>query len=301
MIDFRHVFFEGESGTTSTRAESTPSAGRDSGAAACRKPRARDADAAEAFSPLIRVILLHCGLTPEWYQPKALNRRVPACLRQLRVHSETGAVEKVTSQPELARHLLSSVLIGVTSFFRDQAVFDHLWKVSLPRMLHGNRRLFICSIGCSSGHELYSLAMMLDDLGALANSRLVGVDCRPDALQQAKSGEFNLAEMQDLDPRLRERYFELDGTRARISSDLRAKIDWRIGSLANAKPGDSWSIVLFRNVAIYLRPEKANAVWQDLDEQLSPGGLLVTGRAERPPRRLNYTQEHASIYAKQEL
>jgi chemotaxis protein methyltransferase CheR len=67
------------------------------------------------------------------------------------------------------------------------------------------------------------------------------------------------------------------------------------GVFRGAEP---WDLILFRNGAIYLEAEYAHRVWRRLDEQLKPGGAVVTGGAERPPEDLRWKRESAYLYWK---
>ena len=86
---------------------------------------------------------------------------------------------------------VSSLLIGVTEFFREPAVFDFLRTQVLPVLAGGNRRLRIWSAACSSGAELYSMAILLSETGLLERSYLLGTDCRGDAIERARLGLYD--------------------------------------------------------------------------------------------------------------
>jgi chemotaxis methyl-accepting protein methylase len=203
-------------------------------------------------------------------------------------------------KPESLPRAVSAVLIGVSEFFRDRAVFDHLRDVVLPELLKGRRELRVYSAGCSDGQEPYSIAMLLDDLGALERSCLLGVDCRSEAIARAEAGWFRAAELQGIEPQWRERYFRSQGAHALVSPVLRARMQWRAGDVAACGEGAGWDVILFRNLAIYFKPDRAAAVWERLARQLAPGGVLVTGKAERPPAGLPLRRVSSCIYQKPE-
>ncbi|HYG33675.1 MAG TPA: CheR family methyltransferase, partial [Clostridia bacterium] len=156
----------------------------------------------------------------------------------------------------------------------------------------------VYSAGCSDGQELYSIAMLLNDLGALAHSHLLGLDCRSEAIAHAKAGRVPMAELEQVPPELRTRYFQVDQSTACVSPELRERVCWQVGDLLeNCGPADSWDVILFRNVAIYLTPDHER-LWKSLASQLRPGGVLVTGKAERPPSDLPLTRAFSCIYRK---
>jgi chemotaxis protein methyltransferase CheR len=242
------------------------------------------------------------GLTASRYRDSILARRQAACLRSLRATSPANGVVLISRDSAASERALGAVMIGVTEFFRDPAVFD-----ALRPMLGGLKAdagpLRALSIGCSDGSELYSLAILLAEEGMLSGARLHGVDCRPGAIRSAKAGVYVASALDTVDPALRARYFEpVSGTgmmrsrgasRAawmRVSHALRARCRWTVGDAFRLPPefdrAHASDLVLCRNLGIYLTPESAAELWERCVGQLRPGGLLVTGKAERPPARI---------------
>ena len=255
----------------------------------------------QVLSTFLRLILEHARLAPEQYQANALNRRLPACLRVLRASSEEEAAAALWRTPELLPAVLSALLVGVSGFLRDPAVFEHLRQSVLPAMLNKRDGVSVYSLGCSSGQELYSVAMLLYDLDGLQSSHLLGVDCRADAIAQARSGWYHVSDLQPLPGERWRRHFEIDGPRVRVSAKLRNHTSWQVADLGGPPESGLWDVILFRNVAIYLTAEVSGAAWRRLDRQLKPGGVLVTGKADRPPASLNLKREFGCVYRKPEL
>src|SRR5207248_1961585 len=123
--------------------------------------------------------------------------------------------------PALVHVAIGTLVIGVTSFFRDAAVFKHLAEHVLPALPRANPRIW--SAGCSDGGELYSVAMLMAELGLLEGAVLLGSDCRPPAVACAREGRYDLAAVRDVPSCCAERYLEPhSSTQARISRRLRA-------------------------------------------------------------------------------
>ena len=255
----------------------------------------------EAMDPFVVWLLKQAGLEARAYRPGVLRRRLPTCLRVLRASSTEAARKTLESQPELVSQAVSPLLIGVSEFFRDRPVFQHLQTAILPERLKSRGGLRVLSAGCSEGQELYSIAMLLDQLGGLERSYLLGVDCRPEAIAQAQAGWFPTAALAGVDPFWRERYFQVAGAQARVSAGLRKKTCWAAGnllSLDTGHPRGDWDLILCRNLAIYLESSQANQLWQRLSAQLAPGGWLVTGKAEQPPSSLTLARMSPCFYRK---
>jgi chemotaxis methyl-accepting protein methylase len=250
----------------------------------------------EPLDPFIPWLLARSGLEAPAYRPGFLQRRLPACLRRLRVSSGAEARALVERRPEMRESALSTLLIGVSDFFRDPPVFDFLRQSTLPSLLSARSGLRVCSLGVSHGQELYSVAMLLAEFSALERSALLGVDCRQDAIAHAAVGRFDERELSGLEEHLRERYFIAEGSRWRIRAELRDRISWRTGDAFSLAQEEFWDVILFRNVAIYLETEAHAPLWRQIGKQLADGGVLVTGKAEQPPASAGLRRITPCIY-----
>jgi len=250
--------------------------------------------------PFLIWLLQGADLDPENYRAASLQRRLAACLRQLRAANGQEARRRLEQQPDLLPTILNALLIGMTGFFRDPAVFERLSALLDERLrTRSGSGLRVYSAGCSDGRELYSIAMLLEERGILAQSRLTGLDCRQQAILRAREGRFAADDLEGLDPKWRQRHFRAEGTGFRIQSKLRYSIEWHQGDLFTHREREC-DLILCRNVAIYLRPARGAAAWEGFHRQLALGGLLVTGKAEKPPASLGFRFLAPSIYQKVE-
>ena len=110
-------------------------------------------------SGLPAFVLERAGLDPALYREAPLRRRTSACLRAIRAESEQVALARLRIDSQLADVALDAFLIGVSQFFRDPMVFETLRTTTIPALAARARPLRVASIGCSSGAELYSVAM----------------------------------------------------------------------------------------------------------------------------------------------
>lgn len=154
-----------------------------------------------------------------------------------------------------------SVAISVTGFFRDAEQFDHLERHM--GYLRQTPRPRVWSAGCSNGAELWTLAVLLDRLGAAQRAQLLGSDLLPENVVRAREG---------LDAGV------LAGHTLPV--DTRPIFEVRDLTAGDMAPG-LWHVILCRNVAIYFEPEARSALHRGLAGALAPGGLLLLGRSER--------------------
>jgi chemotaxis protein methyltransferase CheR len=282
VFSLEHIAFEG-------RASNCPEYIR--GPVANSEP-AIDQDLLPAF---IARVLESAGLPADAYRAAPMRRRLGACLRTLKAGSVSEAWSLMQS-PELVGTAIDSLLIGVTEFFRDAEVFDALRKIIATEAPIQQGPIRVWSAGCSNGAELYSLAMLLAEAGKFGRSILVGTDCRAAAIHEARSGVYSEADVRSMDAWLRHKYMHKDGGRWRVADSLRRHIRWRVGNLLAGGEDGPWDIILWRNMAIYLKLKSASQVWAELIEGMRPGGLLVVGKAERPPASSGLTCISRCIY-----
>jgi chemotaxis protein methyltransferase CheR len=218
------------------------------------------------------------------YRASVLSRRSGACLRAIRASSvETAWAALRRDEAQLDR-IVDALLIGVTEFFRDVEVFLAL-AAELPGAAASSPGgvLRAASVGCSDGSELYSVAILLDDLGLLpaAGSQFSGTDFRSSAIASARAGVFTETALAGLSPEIRGRYFVPAGRGYRIIEPLRRACRWDVQDAFSGNGGEV-DLLLCRNVAIYLEPEASQELWGKCIARVRPGGLLVVGKAERP-------------------
>ena len=278
-MDLRHIRFEG---THVNRVSLGPQVLVRHPSLARRRPPVQDEPVAGGLPA--RILSQH-GLDPARYRHRPLERRISACLRALRVSSEVAAGERVESNRAAQAIALKTLLIGVSSFFRDAAVFEVIRTTVVDALKRLGRPPRVWSVGCSTGAELYSVAMILEQERLLDGAELFGTDCRADAISSAREGVFEPGHVAHLDSATRDRYFERTHATWRIASSLRNYTRWQVADAMRVKPLGVWDLVLCRNLVIYLHEPAGSALLQDIASALAPGGFLVVGRAERPPEK----------------
>jgi chemotaxis protein methyltransferase CheR len=298
---YQFLRFEGRPGTRPA-GEVAPPVATDApdAARAPGRPSARTARAPRVepeLSPeeqrLLDAAFDRAGLDAAAYRTGPFRRRMPAVLRAIRAPSADQAAARLAAQPALAERALDALLIGHTEPFRDADTFQDLRRRVLPELATGGRGLRVWSVGCSGGVELLSAALLLDELGVLQKSTLRGSDIRAGAIAIARSGsvlqlmatlpdQFN-----DLRPRI---------ARAEFGAAI-ASAGWVNENALTADTAESaWDVVFCRNLAIYLDAQSSQRLWSRLVAALVPGGVLVTGRAERPPASLPLARLAKCIY-----
>ena len=233
----------------------------------------------ESFS---RFLFKEAGLDLYKYRLRTLKRRIAACLRVLHATNFADARRVIQQKPALLPAAISTMVIGVTSFFRDGSVWEQIRQDVIPALLKGRYGLAIWCLGCSDGHELYSMAMMLAEMKLLPRCHMLGTDCRADAIKRARAGQYDAASIKSVPAELLGRYFEEQEASWRVRPAIRDAIHWRRADVLTLHEPGAWDLILCRNMSMYLTPDASAALFQRLEMSLRPGGILVLGKAERP-------------------
>ncbi|MDJ0277743.1 protein-glutamate O-methyltransferase CheR, partial [Sphingomonas sp. 2R-10] len=192
--------------------------------------------------------------------------------------------------------LESAVTINETFFFRFAEQFDALRTTILPAMIErhrDDRRLRIWSVGCSTGAEAHSIAILLADLlgDAVADWRisLTGTDIDDDALAAARAADYSSWALRTVGEAERVRLFDRRGDRYRLKDRYRGIARFEHHNLlaltdAAAPLGyGDYDLILCRNVLIYFAQGDATAIVGALAGRLAPDGVLLLGHAEPNP------------------
>lgn len=270
-----------------------------SGAGMSHRPTAAATSPPGGNSDFMKALFGQAGLDISGYRDSALARREAACLRGLGARNPAEGIAILRRFPERIPAAIDSVLLGVTGFFRDEVIFSYLKSGVIPRLRDAGSdgRLRVWSAACSTGQELYSVAMMLSEAGLLDRCELLGTDCRPEALALARAGIFHGAHFGKKNVG---EFPENPGPGPvwKMPADLSGRMQWRRGDLLTETEPGPWDVILWRNMGIYLVPAAAHAMWLRLVAELRPGGFLITGKAEQAPADCGLRRLAPSVYQK---
>lgn len=246
------------------------------------RPRPQPVSSHEAA--FVMKIFRSAGFDPANYRLHPLARRIPACFRALRVETLDEALELVKKSPESLSVAVHSMLIGTTSFFRDEPVFEQLREQVIPSIIADRTEPKIWSIACSEGAELYSVAMLFAEQQPVSAAQFYGTDCRSAAIEIAQRGHYHPSALESLPTGFREKYFVHEDGALTVSSEMRSKMNWAVSDILSEQLGTpgAWDLILCRNLAIYLDEISVRNLWARLAGSLAPGGYLIVGKAEKP-------------------
>jgi len=191
-------------------------------------------------------------------------------------------------EPSLSQRVVEALLNNETYFFRDRAPFDVLQRHALPELAkrrEKTKRLRIWSAGCSTGQEVYSLAMLFaeqPDEWRGWTVDILGTDVSTGCIDRARAGSYSQFEVQrGLGINQMIKWFEevADGWRA--VEPLRKPVRFQVHNILEPSPHPGgFDIVLCRNVLLYLSPEKKTLAFERIAGAMAEDGWLMLGAGE---------------------
>jgi chemotaxis methyl-accepting protein methylase len=240
------------------------------------------------FEALIRHIQQSRGVDFRGYKRTSLRRRITKRMEEVGVESFAAYHAFLEAHPQEFVELLNTVLINVTSFFRDTEAWDVLRDEVIPRLLRRERpaqdQVRVWSVGCASGEEPYSLAILFAEaLGAAEfcqRVKIYATDLDEAALSVARHASYAPREVESVPPELLEKYFERTNNHYVVSRELRKCVIFGRHNVVHDAPISRIDLLVCRNLLIYLESETQDQVLPRLHYALADDGVLFLGKAE---------------------
>ena len=251
---------------------------------------------AEEYTVFVKIIREMTGIVLDGSKTYLVETRLAPLLAELKLATFSELYYRIKNDPggDLKRKAIDRITTQETSFFRDQAPFEMLKFKMLPDLVDARRGQFpslarlplrIWSAACSTGQEIYSIAIALKEvLGNLSgySIRILGTDISDAAIAKASYGVYSKFEIErGMNEDYLRRYFERRGGEFKISDEIRSMVSFRklnlhedFGALGR------WDIVFCRNVAIYFGDEDKKSLFERIDRVLERDGCLVIGSTE---------------------
>jgi len=243
-------------------------------------------------SALEKVVILlraHTGNDFSLYKRNTLQRRIERRMGIHQIHKLAAYVRYLQENTQELDLLFKELLIGVTNFFRDPAVWEQLRTQAIPTLLAGrspSHMLRAWVPGCSTGEEAYSLAMVFKESVAQAKPKgnyalqIFATDLDRDAIDKARQGVFPANIAADVSPERLSRFFAKEDRSYRVCKEIREMVIFAPQNLIMDPPFTKLDLLSCRNLLIYLTTEVQKKLMPLFHYSLSPGGILLLGSAE---------------------
>ncbi|OQX17881.1 MAG: chemotaxis protein CheR [Desulfobulbaceae bacterium A2] len=249
----------------------------------------------DEFQQLSQYILQVCGIALDSSKTYLVETRLGTLAAELGCASFLDLVRRARADVSrgIEQKIIDAISTNETLFFRDNGPFQLLQHKILPEMIDARSAkagvmkvpLRIWSAACSTGQEIYSIAIVLRELlsdVSRYNIRLLGTDISNAAVSQASSGRYNKFEMERGLPREKlDKYFRSAGSFWQIRDELRAMANFqRLNLMQPFTALGKFDIIFCRNVAIYFSLEDRKKLFDRLANALEPDGSLIIGSTE---------------------
>jgi two-component system CheB/CheR fusion protein len=224
------------------------------------------------------------------YKPSTIYRRVERRMAVHQIESMDGYVKFLQQDPSEVKGLFRDLLIGVTSFFRDKEAFNALEQQVIPRLFteeSGEKNAIrVWSVGCSTGEEAYSLAILLaehrDKLKQSVDIQVFATDIDSQAIATARDGLYSASIAPDITRERLARFFvaEPDGSAFRIHKKIRNLMIFSEQDVIKDPPFSRLDLICCRNLLIYMGGELQKKIIPLFHYSLNPGGFLFLGTSE---------------------
>jgi two-component system CheB/CheR fusion protein len=221
------------------------------------------------------------------YKRASLSRRIDKRMQIVGADGYLSYLDHLEVDPEEFTQLFNTILINVTSFFRDPPTWEYLSAEILPRLAAAKpdgEPLRLWSAGCASGEEAYTLAMVTAEAmgtdAARDRVKIYATDVDEEALNQARQARYSAKQVEGIPPELLERYFERNEHGYVFSKELRRSVIFGRHDLIQDAPISRIDLLVCRNTLMYLNSETQARVLARFSFALRDRGYLMLGKAE---------------------
>jgi len=221
------------------------------------------------------------------YKRVSLMRRFQRRMQALSIESFSDYMDYLEVHPDEFALLFNTLLINVSSFFRDPTVWEYIRTEIIPQIIvhrQPDEPIRVWSAGCATGEEPYTIAMLLAEaLGAEAfreRVKIYATDIDEEALNYARQANYSQREISFIPPELCTKYFEQVGQRYVFRKDLRRSIIFGRNDLLQDAPISRVDLLTCRNTLMYFNAEAQSKIRSRFHFALMNDGYLFLGKAE---------------------
>ena len=240
----------------------------------------------ESMQDIFQLLRNHTGHDFSEYKKNTIYRRVARRMNVHQIKQHDQYVRYLRENSHEIDILFKELLISVTNFFRDSEAWDAL----LPNVKHllqsrpQGSTLRVWVPGCSSGEEVFSLAILLrecmDASSHYMDVQIFGTDLDSQSIEKARTGRYPEGISDDLTPQRLQKYFVKEEGYYRIRKEIREMTIFAEQNAIKDPPFTKMDIIACRNLLIYLNAEIQKELLPLFHYALKPGGLLFLGASE---------------------
>ena len=244
----------------------------------------------ESLSSLQKILILirnRTGHDFSLYKESTINRRIARRMNVHQIDKVSGYLNYIQKHPKEINTLFKELLINVTSFFRDPEAFKAFKKYLISEVLDkkmDGERVRVWIPGCSTGEEVYSIAMIiqeyLDKSGKHLEIQLFGTDIDEDAIDIARTATYPSTIVKEIDPDRLHRFFTKQSEGYKVKKSIREMAIFAPHDVLINPPFSKLDGISCRNVLIYMNKDAQKKMLSAFNYALKPGCVLFLGPSE---------------------
>ena len=227
------------------------------------------------------------GFNFSGYSRASIRRRLGRLIKVWDCSSFTDLKYELSNGLHTQNEVLNEITVNTTEMFRDAFVFKKIVDEVFP-VLKTYPRIKIWHPGCSTGEEVYSLAILLEESGLLKNTLQYGTDINTDVIKAAREGVYPVSEVKDYSRSYiasggkasLSNYISVRYSKAKINSSLKKNMVFSQHDLIKGTSFGTFNLIVCRNLFIYFNKEIQDQILETFIDALEPRGYLVLGSKE---------------------
>jgi len=251
------------------------------------EPSNESPEVAEELEALLSYLKQSRGFDFTAYKRATLMRRVLVRMQTVGMGSFADYLDYLQVDSNEFTRLFNTILINVTSFFRDPQAWEFVASDVIPRLLGGTGArdpIRVWSAGCASGEEAYTIAMLLAEALGREQFRervkIYGTDVDEEALSEARQAVYDSRRVEGVPPDLLQKYFDRQGERFVFDKELRHSVIFGRHDLNQDAPISRVNLLTCRNCLMYFNAEAQARILARFQFALIDGGILFLGKSE---------------------
>ena len=242
---------------------------------------------ASEVDELIMLINDYSGYDFSDYSMPSLQRRFQRYIDLNKISDFKQLLQDLMNDSSMLNNLIEEVTVNVTEMFRDPSFFAAI-RTELVPQLNKLPLIKIWHAGCSTGEEVYSMAILLKEHNLLDKSIIYATDINQSVLDVAKSGKYSIESFKENELNYRESegtkklsdYYTVLNGEVLINDDLKSKIIFSTHNLVSDNAFNQFDLIVCRNVLIYFNKSLQDNVLQMFYTSLTENGILAIGSKE---------------------
>ena len=240
------------------------------------------------FERLVDYVRDNRGFDFTGYKRASLMRRFSKRMQEVGIESFADYQDYLEVHPDEFTSLFNTILINVTSFFRDDGWWDFLASEALPKIVEKKRpgeAIRVWCAGCASGEEAYTIAVVIAErLGVpdlVRNVKIYATDVDEEALAHARASVYSEKDLEPVAAELRQKYFEpRESGQSAVKPEIRRTVIFGRHDLISDAPISRVDLISCRNTLMYFNAEAQSRIYRNFHFALQPDGYLFLGKSE---------------------